>query len=229
MFERFTEPARTVVTGARDEARGLGHAWIGTEHLLIAVLRAPQAPGAATLTGLGVTAQTCREAVREVVTAGDGDALGPQDAEALQDVRHRPGRDRAATRRRPSARARWTCRLPEDDGNGARCRSAAGRTTTGRPGTCPSRRARRRRWNCRCGRLSRVRTVTSVSSTSSWPCCARTTASPARCGAGCRCAPTGCGTRWRRHCGRRRSRDAGPAQPRLSSAASTSAGSARLV
>jgi ATP-dependent Clp protease ATP-binding subunit ClpA len=83
MFERFTEPARTVVTDAQEEARGLGHGWIGTEHLLIAVLRTPEESGAATLAAQGLTAQACREAVREVV-AGDDDGLGPRDAEALQ-------------------------------------------------------------------------------------------------------------------------------------------------
>lgn len=83
MFERFTKPARTVVTDAQDEARALGHDRIGTEHLLIAVLATPGEPGAAALTDLGVTAGGCREAVRDVVAAG-GDGLGPQDAEALQ-------------------------------------------------------------------------------------------------------------------------------------------------
>lgn len=84
MFERFTKPARTVVIDAQDEARSLGHAWVGTEHLLIAVLRTPQEAGAATLADLGVTARGCREAVREVVATGEEDGLGPQDAEALQ-------------------------------------------------------------------------------------------------------------------------------------------------
>lgn len=38
MFERFTDPARRVVVLAQEEARRLGHATIGTEHLLIALL-----------------------------------------------------------------------------------------------------------------------------------------------------------------------------------------------
>jgi ATP-dependent Clp protease ATP-binding subunit ClpC len=38
MFERFTESARIVVTGAQDEARQLGTGYIGTEHLLLALL-----------------------------------------------------------------------------------------------------------------------------------------------------------------------------------------------
>ncbi|HWC80297.1 MAG TPA: Clp protease N-terminal domain-containing protein [Pseudonocardiaceae bacterium] len=39
MFERFTDSARNIVVLAQDEARGLRHGWIGTEHLLLALFR----------------------------------------------------------------------------------------------------------------------------------------------------------------------------------------------
>jgi ATP-dependent Clp protease ATP-binding subunit ClpC len=39
MFERFTEPARRVVVLAQDEARLLRYGYIGTEHLLLSLLR----------------------------------------------------------------------------------------------------------------------------------------------------------------------------------------------
>jgi ATP-dependent Clp protease ATP-binding subunit ClpC len=39
LFERFTEAARQVVVSAQDEARGLRHDYIGTEHLLLGLLR----------------------------------------------------------------------------------------------------------------------------------------------------------------------------------------------
>ena len=39
MFERFTERARQVVVLAQDEARALSHDYIGTEHLLLGLLR----------------------------------------------------------------------------------------------------------------------------------------------------------------------------------------------
>ena len=42
MFERFTKSARHVVVLAQDEARGLNHNYIGTEHLLLALLREQQ-------------------------------------------------------------------------------------------------------------------------------------------------------------------------------------------
>src|SRR5206468_2965707 len=37
MFERFTERARQVVVLAQEEARSLGHNYIGTEHILLAL------------------------------------------------------------------------------------------------------------------------------------------------------------------------------------------------
>ncbi len=42
MFERFTEDARQVVKGAQEEARGLRHTHIGTEHLLLGLIRQPE-------------------------------------------------------------------------------------------------------------------------------------------------------------------------------------------
>ena len=83
MFERFTKEARNVVVRAQEEARSLRHGWIGTEHLLLAALRAPGDPGVATLARLGVTADSCRSAVSGVVSARNG-SLGPEDAEALR-------------------------------------------------------------------------------------------------------------------------------------------------
>ncbi|MGY1435612.1 Clp protease N-terminal domain-containing protein [Streptomyces reniochalinae] len=83
MFERFSKEAREVVIRAQEEAGALGHEWIGTEHLLLAALRHPRQPGAATLVRLGVTPASCRAAVAGVVS-GTSDDLGPRDAEALR-------------------------------------------------------------------------------------------------------------------------------------------------
>lgn len=84
MFERFSRAARQVVVDAQEEARSLGHDWIGTEHLLLAALRRPAQPGTATLVRLGVSAESCRAAVAGVLGGTEGDALGPEDAEALK-------------------------------------------------------------------------------------------------------------------------------------------------
>ena len=54
MFERFSEPARQVVIFAQDEARALGHNYIGTEHLLLGLLREEQGLAARVLESLDV-------------------------------------------------------------------------------------------------------------------------------------------------------------------------------
>ena len=47
MFERFTERARQVVVLAQDEARTLKHNYIGTEHILLGLLREQEGVGGA--------------------------------------------------------------------------------------------------------------------------------------------------------------------------------------
>jgi ClpA/ClpB-like protein len=63
MFERFTEPARDVLGLAQDEARLLGHNYVGSEHVLLALLRAEGLAGAV-LNDLRITPDQVREAVR---------------------------------------------------------------------------------------------------------------------------------------------------------------------
>jgi ATP-dependent Clp protease ATP-binding subunit ClpA len=55
MFERFTDEARQVVRLSQDEARRLGHPFIGTEHLLLAILGEGHGPAAQSLIAQGVT------------------------------------------------------------------------------------------------------------------------------------------------------------------------------
>jgi ATP-dependent Clp protease ATP-binding subunit ClpC len=55
MFERFTERARQVVVLAQDEARHRNHQHIGTEHLLLGLLREEEGLAARVLEGVGVT------------------------------------------------------------------------------------------------------------------------------------------------------------------------------
>lgn len=81
MFERFTRQARDVVLQARSEAQSLKHRHIGPEHLLLGVLAQPDAPGAATLTRLGLSAETIRDDVANVVVTSD---LTAADADALR-------------------------------------------------------------------------------------------------------------------------------------------------
>jgi|tagenome__1003787_1003787.scaffolds.fasta_scaffold20931958_3 ATP-dependent Clp protease ATP-binding subunit ClpA len=89
MFERFAQSARDVVAGAQDEARGLGHGYIGCEHLLIATAATHGAARAALL-ATGATPESLRAAAGDVVGRG-----GP-DADALATL----GIDLAEVRRR---------------------------------------------------------------------------------------------------------------------------------
>ena len=75
MFERFDAGARATVAAARDEARALGHGWIGTEHLLLGVLRTAGYRAVEELARAGLTADVVREEIRRRVGPGDADAL----------------------------------------------------------------------------------------------------------------------------------------------------------
>jgi hypothetical protein len=73
VFERFSESARRVVVLAAEEARGLGADRIGTEHLLLGVLRVEDDAAAAALGDIGVDADAVRARVPregEPATAG---------------------------------------------------------------------------------------------------------------------------------------------------------------
>src|SRR5215204_6543180 len=58
LFERFTERARQVVVLAQDEARALKHNYIGTEHILLGLLREEEGLAARVLESLDITEQS---------------------------------------------------------------------------------------------------------------------------------------------------------------------------
>ena len=72
MFERFTDDARQAVALAQEEAVALHHGWIGTEHVLLGVLRA-DGDGARLLAGFGVDAAGVRDDVVRIVGRGEDD------------------------------------------------------------------------------------------------------------------------------------------------------------
>jgi ATP-dependent Clp protease ATP-binding subunit ClpA len=86
MFERFTEPARRAVVDAQEEARDLRHGYIGTEHLLLALLREPSSVARRALDRLGVERDAVRSDVVRLVGEGPRNRLGEQDAEALRSI-----------------------------------------------------------------------------------------------------------------------------------------------
>src|SRR5256885_12954568 len=71
LFERFTERARQVVVLAQDEARALKHNYIGTEHILLGLLREEDGPAARALESLDVTVEEVRAQVALIVGQGD--------------------------------------------------------------------------------------------------------------------------------------------------------------
>jgi ATP-dependent Clp protease ATP-binding subunit ClpA len=76
MFERFTDRARRVVVLAQEEARLLGHNYIGTEHILLALVHEHEGVAANALAASGVTLETARAAVAELVPRGEGQPSG---------------------------------------------------------------------------------------------------------------------------------------------------------
>jgi len=71
VFERFTAQARQVVVIAQDEARALKHNYIGTEHLLLGLLREEEGLAARVLESLGITVEEVRAQVERIVGQGD--------------------------------------------------------------------------------------------------------------------------------------------------------------
>jgi hypothetical protein len=70
MFERFTDRARRVVVLAQDEARLLNHNYIGTEHLLLGLLRESGSVAAEVLQRLGVSLEIVRSEVEQIIGRG---------------------------------------------------------------------------------------------------------------------------------------------------------------
>ncbi len=67
MFERFTDRARRVLVLAQEEARDLNHSFIGTEHILLGLIREGEGVAAKALDSLGVTFEAVREKVEEAI------------------------------------------------------------------------------------------------------------------------------------------------------------------
>jgi len=64
VFERFTERSRQVVVLAQEEARALRHNYIGTEHILLGLLREEEGLAARVLQSLDITLERARDAAR---------------------------------------------------------------------------------------------------------------------------------------------------------------------
>jgi ATP-dependent Clp protease ATP-binding subunit ClpC len=71
MFERFTDGARRAIVFAQDEARELNHSYIGTEHLLLGLMRDDEGVAAQALQELEIRRDAVREQVTETIGRGE--------------------------------------------------------------------------------------------------------------------------------------------------------------
>ena len=71
MFERFTDRARRVVVLAQDEARGLKHNYIGTEHLLLGLISEGEGVAAKALENMEIKGEPVRASVIEIIGEGE--------------------------------------------------------------------------------------------------------------------------------------------------------------
>jgi len=76
LFQRFTERARRAVTLAQEEARERGHDHIGTEHILLGLLRVPEGVAARALESFGISPEAVVAKVEEIVGRGQGSPGG---------------------------------------------------------------------------------------------------------------------------------------------------------
>ncbi|HSI92266.1 MAG TPA: Clp protease N-terminal domain-containing protein [Jiangellaceae bacterium] len=71
VFEKFTDRARRVVVLAQEEARMLNHSHIGTEHILLGVVREGEGVGAKALESQGISLETIRREVEGIIGHGE--------------------------------------------------------------------------------------------------------------------------------------------------------------
>ncbi|MDD4956431.1 MAG: ATP-dependent Clp protease ATP-binding subunit [Candidatus Omnitrophica bacterium] len=69
-FNRFTERARKVILLAKDEAKRFNHEYIGTEHILLGLIKEGEGVAAAVLTSLGLDTDNIRQEVEKLVQPG---------------------------------------------------------------------------------------------------------------------------------------------------------------
>jgi Clp amino terminal domain, pathogenicity island component/UvrB/uvrC motif len=76
MFERFTDRARRVTVLAQEEARMHNHNYIGTEHLLLALIHEGNGVAVKALEALGIPLEAVRQQVEEIIGRGRQAPLG---------------------------------------------------------------------------------------------------------------------------------------------------------
>ncbi|HIP43137.1 MAG TPA: ATP-dependent Clp protease ATP-binding subunit [Aquifex aeolicus] len=84
MFEKFTERARQIILKAREEALELGHSYLGSEHILLALIKEEDIP-TLVLAKFGLTPEKVRKAIMGQITKGNhsGEVLFAPDAKRV--------------------------------------------------------------------------------------------------------------------------------------------------
>ena len=85
-LDRFTKRARRALTMAQEEARRMNHGYIGTEHLLLGLLREEEGVASRVLTELDLTLAQTRRAVERMVGVGDHEAVSLQLSDQTKTV-----------------------------------------------------------------------------------------------------------------------------------------------
>src|SRR5688572_4782590 len=75
-FDKFTDRARKVLTLAQDEAQRFNHNYIGTEHLLLGLVREGEGVAARVLENMNVELAKVRTAVEFIIGRGDRPVVG---------------------------------------------------------------------------------------------------------------------------------------------------------
>ena len=75
-FEKFSERARRVLSLAQEEAQRFNHNYIGTEHILLGLVRETEGVAARVLANLGVDLGKVRSAVEFIIGRGERPAQG---------------------------------------------------------------------------------------------------------------------------------------------------------
>jgi ATP-dependent Clp protease ATP-binding subunit ClpC len=75
-FEKFTDRARRVLSLAQEEAQRFNHNYIGTEHILLGLIREEDGVAARVLSNMGVDLGKARTAVQYIIGRGDSQKIG---------------------------------------------------------------------------------------------------------------------------------------------------------
>ena len=92
-FDKFTDRARKVLTLAQDEAQRFNHNYIGTEHLLLGLVREGEGVAARVLENMNVELAKVRTAVEFIIGRGDRPVVGEVGLTPARETGHR-ARDR---------------------------------------------------------------------------------------------------------------------------------------